>query len=307
MSLAIQKEGQTLDILEDTERGVRLEVNRIGAEMISLCRRDAVGEWRGFLHRDGDCSKPVSGWANHATVMGYYIHRLWEGATVYRGVPMRGGNHGFLRHFPFDEPVRADGSSLTYSVPADRAPEEGYPLRVGFDLTYRLVEDGVRVEFRFHNEEPELSAHVSFGLHPGFAVTNVATARVLFPAGVYRRLWAPGNFLDGRIEGLGFLGGEMPYAKEALEGSYLLDLAEVQERTFVLEDPESRRRLAFDFSEVPYLTIWSDSSDFLCIEPCWGMPDSNPPVPFEDKVGIHEIPPGGGIEAGFSVHLGFLA
>ena len=71
-----QRDGRLLDILTDEEAGLRLIVSRLGAELVSLARRDHRGEWIGFLHRDNDLSAPAKGWANHATVMGYFLHRL---------------------------------------------------------------------------------------------------------------------------------------------------------------------------------------------------------------------------------------
>jgi galactose mutarotase-like enzyme len=299
-----EKAGVTLDVLEDA--GLRIMVNRTGAEMISLARRDASGAWRGFLYRDGETAAPAEGWGNHATVMGYFLHRLWKEQSVYRGAVIRGGNHGFLRHFVFDPP-EVRGASLVYRVPASRIPPEAYPLRVSLELAYRLENGGVRVEFAFTNEEPERDAHLSFGLHPGFAVTSPLTCRLLLPAGKYVRHFAPGNFLDGKTEEIVFPGGDMPFDREKLLDSYLLGLEGAPEKIFTLEDFESGRRVVLDFSEVPFLTLWSDMSPFFCVEPCWGLPDSNPPVPFEQKVGIQVVPAGQTLTRGFGIHPGFLS
>ncbi|PYL56503.1 MAG: hypothetical protein DMF31_12390, partial [Verrucomicrobia bacterium] len=70
------REGKHLDVLIDEENGLRIVVSRLGAELISLARVNEEGEWSGFLYRDNDLSAPPQGWANHATVMGYYLHRL---------------------------------------------------------------------------------------------------------------------------------------------------------------------------------------------------------------------------------------
>jgi len=288
-----RQEGKTLDEIESG--GLRVLIERQGAEMVSLAL-----DGTGFLYRDGDVSAPASGWANHATVMGYFLHRLWHEQSVYRRSTIRGGNHGFLRHFDFAEPERlSDG--LAYRVDADRVPPEAYPLRVSLTLSYRITGTGVRVEFEFANEEPELDAHVSFGLHPGFAVGSLEEARVILPPGKYVRHLAPGNFLDGMTEVLDFAGGEFPYPKKDLPGSFILGIEGVESRTFRIEDPLRGTALALDFSEVPYVTFWSDSDNFLCIEPCWGLPDSNPPVVFEKKAGIQVIPPGGILKRGFSI------
>jgi galactose mutarotase-like enzyme len=299
-----EKGGVTLDILEND--GLRIALNRTGAELISLARRDAAGVWQGFLYRDGETAAPASGWGNHATVMGYFLHRLWKEQSVYRGTVIHGGNHGFLRHFVFDAP-EVRGSALVYRVPADRVPSKAYPLKVALELSYTLTAGGVRVEFAFTNEEPERDAHVSFGLHPGFAVTSPLTARLAMPAGRYVRHFAPGNFLNGKTEEIDFAGGDMPFSREKLPDSYLLGLEGVPEKIFTLEDFESGRRVVLDFSEVPFLTLWSDMGPFFCVEPCWGLPDSNPPVPFEQKVGIQRIAAGETLRRAFSINPGFLS
>ena len=295
-SRILQTNGMTMDILETSN--LRIMVTRTGAELISLAKRDPTGNWRGFLYRDGESGAPASGWANHATVMGYFLHRLWKEQSVYRGSVIRGGNHGFLRHFVFDPPEVTE-RTLVYRVPASRVPPDAYPLKVSLELSYTLSDDGLRVEFLFTNEEPELDAHVSFGLHPGFAVSSVGGCKVLFPEGIYVRYQAPGNFLDGREDRIPFGGGEMPFDKAKLADSYLLGLQEVSRRAFVLEDATLGHKIAFDFSEVPFLTLWSDTESYICVEPCWGLPDSNPPKPFEQKIGIQVIPPGTSLRRGF--------
>lgn len=294
----IRQDGKTLDAIESGR--LRVVIERQGAEMVGL----SLGG-TGFLYRDGEVAAPASGWANHATVMGYFLHRLWREQSVYRGSTIRGGNHGFLRHFDFAEPFRLpDG--LAYRVPADRVPPEAYPLRVSLTLGYRLTGSGLRVEFEFTNEEPDLDAHVSFGLHPGFAIGSIEEARVILPPGKYVRHMAPGNFLNGVTEELDYPGGGFPYPKSGLPGSFILGIEGVESRIFRMEDPARGAALTLDFSEVPYVTFWSDADNFLCIEPCWGLPDSNPPVPFEKKAGIQVIPPGGTLKRGFSINPSLL-
>ena len=53
----------------------------------------------------------------------------------------------------------------------------------------------------------------------------------------------------------------MPFAKAKLSDSYLVGLEGVSKRIIVLEDPNLGRRIGFDFSEVPFLTLWADKSD----------------------------------------------
>ncbi len=289
-----------VDVLQNDTTGVRVCIRRTGAEMVSIARQSGSGTWSGFLHRDNMLAAPETGWGNHATVMGYFIHRLLNEQSNYAGDEIRGGNHGFLRGFHFNPPTfDAHECSLTYEVLPSQIPVGAYPRPVGCQLTYALQPQGVRVQFRFENFDTSRPAHLSFGIHPGFAISSLASAQVDLPAGAYIRHLAPGNFLNGQITRVDFAGGPMPFDKSKLEDSYLIGIENVSPRIITLRD--SGRVVELDFSEVPYMTLWSSGDDFICIEPCWGLPDSNPQKPFEEKAGIQTVPAGGTIDAGFSI------
>src|SRR5437870_12725039 len=110
------RDGKHLDVLNDEEIGLRIIVSRPGAELVSLARINEEGEWAGFLYRDNDLSAPSQGWANHATLMGYYIHRLKNGRSLYRGREIKGGNHSFLRSKTWHlvESAMDESASLNY-------------------------------------------------------------------------------------------------------------------------------------------------------------------------------------------------
>jgi len=283
---------ETFDRVEDG--GQCVVVRRRGAEMVSW-RADG----KGVLHRDGETGPPASGWANHATVMGYFLHRLLGEKSLYRGRPVAGGNHGFLRNFEFAAPRHVAGG-LVYEVPASRVPPAAYPLPVGMELAYFFRRGWLEVRFCFSNQSGE-EAKLSFGLHPGFAVPADGSWSLEFPTGRYVRHMAPGNFLDGRTEALDFGGGTCPYSRDGLPDSYLLELAGVPDPVFELD--AGTHRVVLDFHGVPYLTLWSDGGPFVCIEPCWGLPDNNPQKPFEEKEGIQSIPAGGTLEASFRMKI----
>jgi len=291
-----------LDVLTDEENGLRIVVARLGAELISLARRNHAGEWIGFLYRDNDLAKPPKGWANHATVMGYFLHRLKDGRSLYRGREIVGGTHSFLRtknwHAAHD---KIDRGMLVYRItPKDFSAIE-YPLKVSLELTYTIDNDAVSVSFHFKNDEPELSAHVGFGLHPGFGATSFESFRFELPPGKYRRHFSPDNYLSEETAEIDFAGGEMPFERNKLPGSYILELVDVPDRKFVYVDPPSGRKVVVDLTGVPYLTLWSDGGPFLCVEPCWGLTDHHQQRAFEEKEGIQLIPAGRELDASFTI------
>jgi len=297
-----KRDGRILDVLTDDEGGLCLIVSRLGAELTSLSRRNRSGEWSGFLHRDNDLSAPATGWANHATVMGYFLHRLKNKRSLYRGRPIEGGTHGFLRgkewHFLADG---SDHGRLSYEIRRSDFTENEYPLDVSLRLSYAIEGEALRVSFDLTNNESKLAAHVGFGLHPGFAATSFDSFRFEMPSGFYRRHFSPTNYLSGETEDFRHEGGDMPFAREKLPGSYILELLDVPERKFRFVDPPSARSVTMDLTGVPYLTLWSDGGPFFCVEPCWGLTDHDQQRVFEDKEGIQVIPAGGTLRASFSM------
>ena len=297
-----RRDGRILDVLTDDENGIRLIVSRLGAELVSIARRSATGEWIGFLHRDKDLSTPERGWANHATVMGYFLHRLKDGRSTYRGRPIEGGTHSFLRGKEWRvSDLQPENGRLAYEVQPGDFSEREYPFRVSLTLSYAFAGEGIRTTFLFRNHEPDLTAHVGFGLHPGFAAATFDSFRFEMPRGHYRRHFSPTNYLSGEQEDIRFGGGEMPFAREKLPGSYILEFVDVPDRTFIYTDPPSGRTVVLDLAGVPYVTLWSDGGPFLCIEPCWGLTDHDQQRAFEDKEGIQTIAPGGERKATFTM------
>jgi galactose mutarotase-like enzyme len=121
------------------------------------------------------------------------------------------------------------------------------------------------------------------------------------PAGIYRRHFSPDNYLSGETQDIQFAGGEMPFERAKLPGSYILEFIDVPDRSFTFSDPPSVRTVTLDLTGVPYLTLWSDGGPFLCVEPCWGLTDHHAQRAFEAKEGIQRIAPGSEMVASFNM------
>lgn len=289
-----EQNGQRLDEVVDLENETRIVVSDHGAELVSLAKRAPGQEWTGYLYRDGDTSTPAAGWKSHATVMGYFIHRLVGERTLYEGEEIRGGNHSLIRTKVFAAPevlFAEESVTLQYRLPAEAIAKIEYPRKVAFQISYVLSGHDLEVIFSFDNQEQNRPAHVSFGLHPGFRVSSIDDARIILPAGTYRRYLAPGNFLSGQTVEFNSAGNSFPCKPFELPDSFLIEPIDVDELVVKLQDLKERREVHIDLSEAPFFTIWSDLNPFICIEPCWGLPDHKEQEPFEKKVGIQVIPP----------------
>ena len=302
---ALEQESHRLHEVIDGESGYRILVDNLGAELVSIARRKVNGDWDGYLYRDGEITPAERGWQNHATVMGYFLHRIKGERTDYEGDEIHGGNHSFLRHKRFADPEvsLSDRATLCYSLPTDQIQRTEYPRKVSFRISYTVHDDTVEVTFAFQNEEIQRPSHVSFGLHPGFAVLSVEQARIILPKGKYRRYLAPDNFLNGETVEFEASGGTMPIKPFELPGSFLLEAIDVDSYDVRLQDYGRHRQVELDLSEAPYFTIWSDLNPFICVEPCWGLPDHQDQRPFEKKLGIQAIPPKDTLTKRFSMRF----
>jgi galactose mutarotase-like enzyme len=287
------QDGHRLTELVDDVNGFRILVDHLGAELVSAARHNPDGTWHGYLYRDGEISTPPDGWKNHSTVMGFFIHRLLGERSVYQGEEIRGGNHSFLRAKRFSDPevLLQDQATLRFRLPADQIAKSEYPRKVDFELDYVLARDHLEVGFGFENRETDRPAHLSFGLHPGFAVSSIENARIILPAGRFRRHLAPGNFLSGETVDFTSTGGAMPIRPFELPDSFLIEPLDWEEPIVRLHDYGTQRQVEIELSETPFFTIWSDLHPFICIEPCWGLPDDQKQKPFEQKTGIQVVAP----------------
>ena len=97
----------------------------------------------------------------------------------------------------------------------------------------------VLVTFEFHNLEAELSAHVSFGLHPGFAVASLPEAQVILPRedlsapcsrrGISSRARRSADCASWRADAIS--------ARRICRAPSSCELADVPEAIFAVEDP----------------------------------------------------------------------
>ena len=293
---AFEQGGHHLHEMVDDESGFRMIVDSLGAELVSVAQRQGDGDhWRGYLYRDGLVAAPAQGWKNHATVMGYFVHRLKNEQTDYEGDIIRGGNHGFLRHktFSTSEVLIQDRGTLSFRLSSTEIEPTEYPRKVSFGIDFALLGNEVEVVFGFRNEAADRPAHVSFGLHPGFAVTSVEQARVILPRGSYRRHLAPGNFLSGEVRDFESDGRHFPFKAFELPDTFLIEPLETEENVVRLRDLVDGHEVEIDLSDAPYFALWSDLNPYVCVEPCWGLPDHQAQEPFTQKLGIQVIPAGG--------------
>jgi len=110
----------------------------------------------------------------------------------------------------------------------------------------------VSVLFEFRNEEPELTAHVAFGLHPGFGAASFESFRLQMPPSCYRRYFlAPAIVSLAKCGTSIFPVGKCRFPEMNLPGSCILEFVDVPAREFCYVDPPSGCWVIVDLNGVP--------------------------------------------------------
>jgi aldose 1-epimerase len=203
--------------------------------------------------------------------------------------------HGFARDLPFEVVPQAQDNAITMRLQAGAATRMAYPFEFEFEVTYRLLGNGLEATLAVTNgaaeseqdllpeARPSNALPYYAGHHFYFALAHDARARTTLampPATLARQ--RP----DGSIEDM-----------DTGDASYTLDDRRLQDTFHVLQGtgdspctltmppnsaaPAGRRiRIALDQGDDGLawhaVTTWSekDSSDFYCVEPWLGLPNA---------------------------------
>lgn len=180
--------------------------------------------------------------------------------------------HGFVRMSTL-ELVEQNATSMTFSLSSNEETLKSYPFAFRFFVTYQL--DGKRLirSFRIENLNDE-DMPFQFGDHAAY---RAKFGKAILHLGKQNLYYYPrrNDVFNGNPI-------SFPYS-----GDWMFQKEDFQKcDTILFERPAEELslstgfgyRLTYHFSS-PYIAIWSPTadSDFLCVEPWWGM------APYEDR------------------------
>lgn len=263
----------------------RMTVSAEGAEIRQLTEKTVGREW--LWKPDGEV------WKSSAPllfpVIGRLIHNgLWDDDNFY---PLPA--HGFLRHQPFTAQQHC-AAMLRVICRATKQTLRSWPFLFSMQVTYQLLENGVRIHWRLTNEDTKPLCF-SLGYHPGFALPLATEPGwcVTFEKGCVtgpfytrdRTLSLAQNVNEVRQFALTpdvFRGGAVYFAECA--GSLVNVVS-----------PAGKTVLQCQLTNQPWLALWGvPGADLLCIEPLSGTTDApNASGQQRDKRGMQWLAAGG--------------
>ncbi len=258
---------------------VRAEIHTKGAQLRSLVSKSTGQEymWNGDERYWGDVSP----------LLFPFIGMLQDGAYRHGGKEYSAPKHGFVRREEFQVVVQKP-DWVVMSISDTEAMKEMYPFSFCLEAEYRLEKNGVSVSWRVTNKSQEVMPF-SIGGHPAFFCPPRVpgeepgrrtecflhlTARKGKEKLLERRVVSPRGLLEKEGELLEHREGALPIAAGLFDRDALLLVDQLE--AVALQDKAGRDYVKVT-CDAPAWGIWSVKSDeagYVCIEPWWGLCDS---------------------------------
>ena len=218
-------------------------------------------------------------WGRHAPVLFPIVGKLANDHFEYAGRRYHLKQHGFARDTEFSL-TEETADSLTFQMTASPTTRECYPFEFALEVSYRLVDTTVQVDYRVTNSGAG-EMPFSIGAHPGFSLA-----------------WGPGDAIEDyhlqferaetadtrHLDDDGLLSQEiervltdsdrLPLRADLFERDALIFLDLQSEKVSLRSGRHPDRSVTVEFPGFPYLGVWAKpGAPYVCIEPWHGHVD----------------------------------
>lgn len=282
-----------------------METKKIGGELTSF-----VVNGKERIHQGEECldkgGKPY--WNRHAPVLFPMVGKLKNNQTKIDNNIYEMGQHGFARDSEFML-VKETENKHIYKLKSTEETLKKYPFAFSLQISYEQMQNKIKTTYQIKNEGDK-SMPFGIGGHPAFRIDLTDLEK-----GNYFLEWEEEETKAEfwKLEE-GLICEEK--ARNPLKNKKILELDNhtFDEDAIVMTNLSSHKvtlknkrtekaELEMDFSEFPYLGIWSKpGAPFICIEPWQSTADfTNTTGEFEKKEGIKTLQPGEEFECSYEV------
>jgi galactose mutarotase-like enzyme len=241
-------------------------------------------------------------WGSSAPILFPIIGKLKNGKTTIDGKDYEIPKHGILRHREATVVEQSDDSARL-RFESDFQTLETYPFEFVFDVTFRLTDAGLSVNYEVVNSG-DRDMLFAIGSHPAFALDSVAGSSIEFSKPETLDLYglSKKGFLFKRV-GRWFKREQLIQLSERTFKDDALIFKNIQSRSIRLKTAGDRPDLEIDLRNHPHLGIWSKpGAPFVCIEPWFSFDDAaDSDGIFANKPGVRALPAGNTFETGYSI------
>lgn len=249
-------------------------------------------------------------WNRHAPVLFPNVGKYYGGHFTYNGKEYPMGQHGFARDKEFTQ-VAAEEDFVTYRLCADEESKKVYPFDFVLEITHRLQESRLSVEWNVKNVDDK-TMYFTIGGHPAFNVnvlpdTTFEDYSLAFKAGTEKLSYI---LLDTES---GTAIADKKYELHLTDSKYTLKKDMFDKDALVFDDgqitwaalalPDGQPYIALEGKDFPNFGIWSKpGAPYVCLEPWCGRCDNRG---FEgeisEKPGINALKAGEVFEKSYDI------
>lgn len=239
-----------------------IEINELGAEIRKVVKDGKSRMWTG----------DPAWWAGVAPVLFPICSGLPGNQYTYQGKSYTLNQHGFARKSVF-EVESYEKETATFVLKANEETLKQYPWQFELQITYTLIEDQIKVEYKVTNRSEE-TMYYSIGSHEAYACPEgIESYDVVFEREekLYNHLLEDGPVFSGKTEPILEQGNVLPL-KEAYFETNALIFKNIQSRKASLVHRVSGQTTTVTFPECEYMLLWQPyGAPFICIEPWQGI------------------------------------
>lgn len=280
----------------------KIEVDECGAELCSMISKKTGVEY--IWQADPKV------WKGASPVLFPIIGALKGQTYHYQGTSYTLPKHGFFRGNTNVRLISRTPSRLSFALSSDQETLARYPFSFEIKISFLLADRRLQV-FHEVTNVGNSPMYFSLGGHPAF---NYPWKEGENKDDYYLQFEQKENNVIYEVLDNGLLSGrEKPllknddrlYLEKGLFDQDALIFKETNSSNVSLRSKKSKNSISIQFSDFPYLAIWSKpEAKFLCIEPWHGLPDfEKSKQELTKKQGIIKLPSGNIHYASYTIQI----
>lgn len=279
---------------------LKIQTKKLGAELTSIQCNGKEMLFQGKEILD-DTGNPY--WKRQAPVLFPIVGQLKDSKTQIDGNLYEMTQHGFARDMEFEELSKSENKHH-YVLKYNEDTLKRYPYKFELHIIYEIVENTLIVKYEVKNIDDK-TIYFGLGGHPAFNCDySNEEYEIVFPQEENIEFLKLKNGLVDTEKAQNILVDKKIYLKEDTFDNDAVIMKNIKSNTIILQNKKTNKKiLEFDFTEFPYLALWSKrGAPFVCIEPWQNTADRiDSTQVYKDKENIIKLEKNNMFECKYSI------
>ena len=279
---------------------LKILTKKLGAELTSIQCNGKEMLFQGKEILD-DTGNPY--WKRQAPVLFPIVGQLKDSKTQIDGNLYEMTQHGFARDMEFEEVSKSENKHH-YVLKYNEDTLKRYPYKFELHIIYEIVENTLIVKYEVKNIDDK-TIYFGLGGHPAFNCDySNEEYEIVFPQEENIEFLKLKNGLVDTKKAQNILVDKRIYLKEDTFDNDAVIMKNIKSNTIILQNKKTNKKiLEFDFTEFPYLALWSKrGAPFVCIEPWQNTADRiDSTQVYKDKENIIKLEKNNMFECKYSI------